>query len=422
MKNHTLASLGMLVVVLMVLALAVPAMADGEGNILRVGPGQDYEIIQLAVNDALPGSKIFVYPKIGSDIEEYVENVEIRTNNLQIIAQGGDVTVIPLGERTPGFKVIADHVTVRGFEIAGAVDAPGIVFQGSHNTFAENTIHFPFTDFQGAAAIQCIDEDGGSDYNTIESNNMSPWGGTGLSDLELEHKISYGIVIKGSEWSDAVNKGNVIKNNLIMQAQLGGIWVANGTGFQISGNSIEGSNQGSCISIAASNNAGQGHHRILENTIFGCTKSGILLHASNGTVLAHNHISDNYSVWVMEDCITLKADSGAALVYNHVISNDLGMAENGISLSADQDAAVNNNLIRDNVIAPTYVAGISLTTGADHNRILKNNVNTYHEFGVLVAGDNNLIVGNWIWNGRWTYEDTGVGNRWRNNSYVAPWE
>ena len=40
-----------------------------------------------------------------------------------------------------GFHVLADHVTIRGFEIAYGEDcAPGIEFEGSHNTFAENSI------------------------------------------------------------------------------------------------------------------------------------------------------------------------------------------------------------------------------------------------------------------------------------------
>lgn len=40
-----------------------------------------------------------------------------------------------------GFHVLADHVTIRGFEIAYGEDcAPGIEFEGSHNTFAENYI------------------------------------------------------------------------------------------------------------------------------------------------------------------------------------------------------------------------------------------------------------------------------------------
>jgi len=66
-----------------------------------------------------------------------------------------------------GFHVLADHVTIRGFEIAYGEDcAPGIEFEGSHNTFAENYIYLNATCF-GVNALVCRDGDGGSDYNTI---------------------------------------------------------------------------------------------------------------------------------------------------------------------------------------------------------------------------------------------------------------
>ena len=410
MKIRTLSSLGMLVVVLMLLALAMamPASAAGEGNILRVGPGQEYATIQAAVDAARQGSRILVYPRIGVDPERYEESVAVTTNNLQIIAQSGDVVVSPPQGR-PGFDVNADHVTVRGFEIVGAVCASGITFQGSHNTFAENTIHF----FQGPCnptAIQCIDTDGGSDYNTIENNSVSGADGTG---------VAYGIFVSAS--SEALNKGNIIKDNTIVDADSRGIYVGNGTGFQISGNQLEHIHTGDCILVEASNSAPQGEHRILKNTMFSCAGHGISLSASPGTVLAHNRIADNRIDKCGQDCLALKAGSGAALTHNQVMSNTVGDSfANGVLLSAGQDAAVNENLILGNLVYMSMIDGISLTAGSDHNRILNNNVQESHKVGVSVAGDYNLIVGNWIWNNAMNLEDTGVGNKWRNNDETVP--
>ena len=255
MKNHTLASLGMLVVVLMTLALVAPASADREGNILRVGPGQEYETIQSAVDAALPGSRIFVYSRSGEDPEQYEESVEVATNNLQIIAQDSDVMVSPPEETMPGFDVNADHVTVRGFDLSGMEFAPGIRFQGSHNTFAENMIHFVPSDYDIVAAIYCADDDGGSDYNTIENNSISGWA--------MSH-IGSGIYITSSE---ALNEGNVIRDNTIVDVQGPGILVNNGTGFEISGNLFENNFNHGCILVEAMNNEPQGHHRILKNTM-----------------------------------------------------------------------------------------------------------------------------------------------------------
>ena len=187
MKDRALSSLGVLVVLLMALALAMPASAAGEGNILRVGPGQEYATIQAAVNAAKQGSRILVYPRISVDPPHYEESVTVTTNRLQIIAQGSNVIVTP-PQAEPGFDVNADHVTVQGFEISGAVCASGITFQGSHNTFAENNIH-AFLGPCDPTAIHCVDTDGGSDYNTIANNNLSGADGDGAN---------YGIFVAAS--------------------------------------------------------------------------------------------------------------------------------------------------------------------------------------------------------------------------------
>lgn len=399
-------SLGLMQIVIIAgLAATQPTSVSAREMELTVGPGQEYDTIQAAVNAAQQGSRILVYPRIGVDPERYEESVKITTNNLQIIAQGSNVVVSP-PEANPGFDVDADHVTVRGFEISGVVCADGITFQGNHNTFAENIIDF----FQGPCnptAIRCVDPDGGSDYNTIKSNSLSGYAGVGTG-------LSYGIFVSAS--SDAVNRGNVIKNNSIVDADSLGIYVGNGTGFQISGNQLEHIHTGDCIVVESSNNVYQGNHRILENTMFSCSGAGILLHASPETVLAHNRISANTIEKCGQDCLALKADSSAALTHNHVTSNTVGESfANGVHLSAGQDAAVNDNLILDNLVYGNFSDGISLTSGSDHNRILNNEVQTNREVGVAVAGDNNLIAGNWIWNNVTDLEDTGGNNRWRNN-------
>ena len=181
----------------MALIVAVPASADWADDVkkalkvtLRVGPGQDYTTIQDAVDAAKQGSRILVYPAL------YKESVLITKNNLWIIAQGEGVIVKP--PHTAGFEVNADHVTIRGFEIAfGAECAPAIAFEGSHNTFAENYAYLDATCL-GVNALVCRDRDGGSDYNTVEHNTINS------ADL--------GIVITAVT-PDAINTGNIIRDN-----------------------------------------------------------------------------------------------------------------------------------------------------------------------------------------------------------------
>ncbi len=221
--------LGMLVVLLMVLLMAVPVSVKGEGNTLRVGPGQEYATIQAAVNAAEKGSKILVYP------DHYNEAVSITKNNLRIIAQGDGVTVEPPAGWLPaGFDVHADYVTIQGFEIAYGWDcAAGIKFQGSHNTFVDNYIYLNHSCL-GVNALTCRDQDGGSDSNTIEGNTI--------------HAADIGIEV-AAETEDAINRGNVIRNNTLQQIAQTPIGVGNGKGFLISGNSIDGASFGHCIAV-----------------------------------------------------------------------------------------------------------------------------------------------------------------------------
>jgi parallel beta-helix repeat protein len=335
MKTRALSSLGMLMVVLMVLAM--PASADGKGNILRVGPGQEYETIQAAVDAAKQGSRIPVYPDL------YEESVTVTTNNLQLIAQGSDVIVTP-PPTEPGFDVNADHVSIQGLEIVGAECADGITFQGSQNTFAENNIH-GFTGPCRTTALHCADEDGGSDYNTIEDNVLF-----GADEEGAYH----GIHIFAA--SDALNKGNIIKNNTITGMEHTCIYVVNGTAFRISGNNIQ-----SC-------------------------RYGIVLEAGSGAVSTHNHIA----------------------------SNSVGLTSDGLRLAAGPGATVRSNLLLGNLVYHHQGNGVSLSAGSDHNSILNNEVQS-GRLGIAVAGDYNLIAHNWSWNHYVDIEDTGVGNRWRNN-------
>jgi hypothetical protein len=211
MNKRSLSGAGVLVMVL-ALTLTLPVSAGGKGNDLTVGPGQQYATIQAAVDAARQGSRILVYPG------NYNEDVSVTTNNLQILAQGDGVVVVPSQMHTGGFTVQADHVTIRGFEIAfGRNCASGIRFEGSHNTFADNYIYLDGT-CMGVNALVCRDRDGGSDDNVIERNTIFH------SDL--------GIVIT-AETPDAINKGNIIRDNTILHVDQTPIVVENGSGFGV---------------------------------------------------------------------------------------------------------------------------------------------------------------------------------------------
>ena len=173
------------------------------------------------------------------------------------------------------------------------------------------------------------------------------------------------------------------------------------------------------------NKVAQGHHTIVKNTMGQCADNGISLYAWPGTVLTHNRIAENTIQNCEGDCLALEAGSGAVLTHNEVISNSVSfsMKANGVLLAADQDATVSNNVIRGNLVYRNAQNGIFLTSGAGHNGIMDNEVQTNNNVGIAVAGDNNLIVGNWAHdNDTFDLADWGEGNRWPNNTYgTANW-
>ncbi|GEM_PF-601505 len=384
---------------LVLAVLAVPVTAAGPGTMLTAGPGREYETIQAAVDAASPGSRILVYPGT------YPEAVSVIKNNLYIMATGEDVVVEP--PNTAGFQVLADHVTIQGFTIVGGKEcAPGIKFEGSFNTFADNTIFFTDTCI-GVNAIVCRDSDGGSNFNIVEGNTIEQ------ADLGI-------IFVSGAP--GAINRGNVIRDNTFVGISQNPIMITNGRGFLVSGNRIDEAPYGTCIAIGteSENLVIQGHHTIVGNTIGQCGHNGISLCAAPETALTHNIVTKNTIQNCGGDCLALEAGKGATLTNNQVISNSVSfsMFGSGILLEGDQEAVVRDNLILGNIVFNNHLNGISLMAGTERNRIMNNEVQTNDGVGIAIAGDDNVITGNSAHDNTMDVADLGEGNRWHNNEYT----
>jgi parallel beta-helix repeat protein len=408
--NSRVFSVSGVLVVLLALVLAMPASA-GQANVLRVGPGEKYATIQAAVNAASQGSRILVYPGI------YNEAVVITKSNLQILAQGEHVNVqpdvFPTDDRA-GFVVLADNVTIRGFNIGfGGGCFAAIYFKGSHNTFADNYM-FQDEDCLGINAVNGRSSTGGNDYNVIEGNTI--------------YHADLGIAI-GAD-SGYLNKGNIIRDNIISAVFTTPIAIQNGDGFLVSGNRIDGGTY--CIDVGTweGKQPVQGHHTIVGNYMTGCGQEGIWVYANPLAVMTGNRIAGNTILGCLNRCIALTAYAGATMSNNEVSSNSidpsgklLPTSANGIVLevnplgAAPLGAVSNNNLIQGNRVAYGGNA-IVLEKGADRNRITKNEVRSNLLKGITVFGDNNSIVGNVAKeNGTYDLADEGEGNRWVNNTY-----
>ncbi len=417
-KNRTFLLLHILA---MTLTLSVSTPANGK---LLVGPGQQYSTIQAAVDAANEGSEILVFP------DTYNESVAIAKSNLRIIAQGEGVVVEP--PETAGFLVHADHVFIQGFEIAyGAECARAIEFLGSHNTSTDNHI-FLNSSCIGVNALICRDPDGGSDNNIIKNNIIE------AADL--------GIVIT-AETDDAINTGDIIKNNTLLGVAQSHIVVENAKGFQILDNLVEGAPFGHCLAVGSfgDNKIEQGFHEIVGNAMFNCAGNGISLYASPGTTLTRNFIFDNTIQGCGKDCLALEAGEGAFLTHNVVSANETSFSQlcsvklGAYDLENTGGVTVSYNWVRDNTVYRN-LSGICLLGGGDINLVVNNLVEDQNADGILVASDKNLLMSNnshnnegdgilvqgninkmllniALNNGVYDLADEGKANRWQANVY-----
>ena len=360
-----------------------PTLSNEQGpDVLRVGVGQPYATIGSAVRAAEPGSTILVYPGT------YREMVPVRKDGLKFLAQGSDVLVVPAvldpttGHLRTGaaFTVLADHVTIQGFEIEYALASPthgvscqiAIDFRGSYTTIADNYMYArPGGACPGVTPLASPTRTGGSNFNVVERNIID------TADVGMAIGASRGL-----------NIGNVVRDNTFLHIAQTGIAITNGSWFEVSGNTVRGTTLGPCVVVGAdTNDIPQGHHLIANNTLSHCASNGITLYANPGTVVTHN--------WIVGNAI---ASTG----------------EDGIQLYMDR-ATLSDNTVASNQVSGAVSSGVMLTAGANYNRVLGNRIGPDNGVGITVAGDGNWIVGNFLLRNGTAYQDLGAGNTWLKN-------
>jgi len=117
------------------LAIGQPAHAAscGDQDIRCVGSGQEYSSIQAAANAAQPGDTVVVS---AGTYNESVSTVRSGTANDPITFTTDGAVVIK------SFDYIDhDHITIDGFEMAGANDGNMMLWNGDHGQLLNNVIH-----------------------------------------------------------------------------------------------------------------------------------------------------------------------------------------------------------------------------------------------------------------------------------------
>ncbi len=333
------------------------------GNILYVGgsgPG-NYTSIQSAIDDAINGSIIYVYP--GNYNESIVIN---RSISLMGIEQNGEMPVIDGRGRFFAINITANECTVKHFKI--------INYENSSN----------WSDNNGIIAF--------SDNNIIESNR-----------IECE---GTGILLDGASFNTAINNtitntegigiyiihganNNVIKQNNISHNPSFGITVEHSEKNLITENMLIGSDDGIDLIEDANNTI------ISYNTILHSSQYGVAIINSHYVKLTDNNISYNGcdGVYII--------DSSYTGVYNNTVFHN---SWDGIQLSSTSYVvkSMYNKIIHNNIL-DNGLRGVYIWGWCKYNTIAENN-----------------IVGNKKYNAYFVIPDRSYNNIW-NANYWGNW-
>jgi len=263
------------------------------GNTLYVGgsgPG-NYTRIQDAVNDSEDGDTVYVY----DDSSPYYERVQINTS-ISLIGEDKNTTVIDAyGE---GFAIFirSDNVSIQGFTIQKSSGLNyagiGIDFFFGFCTISENII---------------IDNENGvrmifsGNNNIIENNTFfnNKW-----------------RTIDGSKTSNNMILSNTIDHPLGTHPQ-NGISFSEGTGNNISGNTIKNCETGIELSYT-------GYNIVLNNVISSGDKYGIRIIKGSNNKIIGNNISYNGIMG-----IEIGEGNGNIIYHNNLVYNGQNAVDGG---------------------------------------------------------------------------------------------
>jgi len=218
------------------------------------GPG-NYSTIQSAIEDANSGDTIYVYIGI------YIENVIITKNDIRLIGENKNSTIIDGGGNGDVIYISGDQITFSGFTV-----------QNSGSICYNAGIH------------------ANSDYNIISDNIITDNSMIGLwIDKCKENVVSNNIIdTSGLDgvWVDN-SRYNTIQNNLITKNSDDGIVVKDSTDNTILENTISFNDNGTSIFYPSDDND------IIKNIFRSNNEDGIYVNATNNDIYHNSFIHNN---------------------------------------------------------------------------------------------------------------------------------
>ncbi len=355
------------------------------------GEGGNFSTIQEAVDYAVSGDTVLVYPGT------YTENVDVyRELTIQSVSGNPEDTVINPSGSDHAFDVSANNVTISGFKINFPMATYGkaaVSISSRNNTILNNVISITYT---------------GSWYNTY---------GIYLTGSSARDNTILGNTITGNNYGNGngiyfnyASPNNRILSNTISDFSCGAYLYYSGE------NELENNTISACNShgLYLDNSDGNG---LESNTISECNNYGLRLYNSEGNELKNNIMENNsYNFHAGEEELNNDIDTS-----NLVNGKPIYYLVNESDISADYFSNAgtiylincSGVTVRDQTLVNNY-HGIFLFNTS--NSTIENNNASSNEYGIYLENSNdNDLIGNYAFEN----DDEGINLEYSNSNTIT---
>jgi len=359
-----------LIIFMLLVTSSFPIIFGNTANISNeIIVPDDYPSIQIAIDNANNGDKIFV--RNGT----YYENIIIG-KSIILKGENRETTIIDANGMGNVIVLTADYTTISGFTItnSGFVLPPppsyfGILVESSYNNISNNIIS------NNMNGIVCES----SSYNTLINNSLINDGISinGYYSSNYIHTI-YNNTVNGKPYYYFYNK-----NNFTVHSDAGSVFLFRCSNVMISGLNIDSTENG--IKLAECNKC-----TIQNSNISNVDAIGIMIDTSNGIIIQDNQIINALSYGILlTGCFydeirdnVISGDTWVGIAFAHFcqynnLTGNLIDIESSHTILEHPNTGIwfhtycyNNNII-DNVIRDCQ---IGLWMGRSHLNIIKTNL------------------------------------------------
>lgn len=397
------------------------------------GEAADFTSIQAAIDNSLPGDIILVSPGI------YNENVDLYVTNVSLMSESGnpeDTIIQPVSNSDDTLYVIADGVTISGFNVKGPVSSPNarIHLNGVKYCCIENNQLLSNDSNSSPEFGLLLDSCSSNELtnNTISGNGTSVFLTNSSENVLINntaYNSSYGFWVDSSgnntlNMNNASNSkvgiylkastGNILSNSTLLNNTYSGIYMWGSAGNTLNNSTAENNN----VSIVLYNSSGNllnrntvsdnnygiwlysysNDNKLIDNMASN-NKVGINIKTSNGNMLADNKALNSTGPGIiLWDSVgnMLENNKGftngvSVILHNsskNILANNTAASNiYGIWLNSSSENELNDNVASNNIL------GVYLKTSS-YNKLSGNEANLSSKYGIYLGASMNNILNN----------------------------